>query len=159
MTNITPRPESAQVKKLLKELKISEVMTSPAVSIRADAHFSDVVRLFNAHRIRHLPVVNEHQKVIGIVSQRDLFKIQSPRRLEDGSWYYDPQELDSIRLSSVMTHGPFVLFQDQSVADALVPMVKFKYGCIPVTDSSEKLVGIITQYDILKMAVDVLNRS
>lgn len=158
MTQIEPRPESFYIKKLLTSLKLAEVMTSPAFSIRADAHFSDVVRLFNEHRIRHLPVVNADGKVIGIVSQRDLFKIHSPRKLEDGSWYYDPQELDEIHLSSVMIHGPFVLSKEQSVADALLPMAKFKYGCIPVVDSAGKLAGIITQYDILKMAVDILTR-
>ncbi len=158
MTNIEPRAESFYIKKLLTGIKIAEVMTTPAFSIRGDAHFSDVVRLFNEHRIRHLPVVNEQKKVIGIISQRDLFKIHSPRRLEDGSWYYDPQELDEIHLSAVMTHAPFVLSENHSVAEALIPMVKSKYGCIPVSDSSGKLVGIITQYDILKMAVTILNR-
>ncbi len=155
---IRPRPESQYVKKLLQELTLKEVMQTPAITIPVDVVFSDVVRLFNNHRIRHLPVVNESKEVVGLISQRDLYKTQSPRKLEDGSWYYDPQELDMVKISSVMTRQPFTLREEQTVADALKPMVRFKYGCIPVVNAQNKIVGIITQYDILRMAADILNR-
>jgi CBS-domain-containing membrane protein len=50
-------------------------MTSPAITIDADASLSGAARLMNAHHIRRLPVVNAAGDLIGIVSRRDLMKV------------------------------------------------------------------------------------
>ena len=52
-----------------------ELMTSPAITIDADASLSGAARLMNAHHIRRLPVVNAAGDLIGIVSRRDLMKV------------------------------------------------------------------------------------
>ncbi|MFP4472609.1 MAG: HPP family protein [Candidatus Omnitrophota bacterium] len=142
--------------RLLETTPVRDVMTSPVVSIRTDEKFSRVVHLFNDHRIRHLPVINTQGQVVGIVTQRDLYKIQSPRRLEDGSWYYDPDALDDIILGQVMNTRLHLLTPDQSVSAAVEPMVKHKYGCLVVVDKNKKPAGIITQYDLLEMAYKTL---
>jgi predicted transcriptional regulator len=97
-----------------------------------------------------LPVVNDAGVVTGLISQRDLYKIHSPRRLEDGSWFYDQETLDTFILKNVMHQDPFMLKADQSLKDALGPMVLSKFGCVTVVDKYNCPVGIITRVAILK---------
>jgi CBS domain-containing protein len=53
----------------------AELMTSPAVTIQADAHLGSVARLMNDHHIKRLPVVDASGRLIGIVSRSDLLSV------------------------------------------------------------------------------------
>ena len=143
------------VQAFLKATKIKEIMTPKVVSLKAGALFSEVPKQFNAHGIRHLPVVDENNKLVGLITQRDLYKVHSPRKLEDGSWYYDEEALNEFILESVMLKNPFVMRPEDCVGDALLVMVRNKYGCIPIVDKDKKLCGILTRVDILKMAARI----
>ena len=63
--------------------------------------------------------------------------------------------LNNIQLHAVMIKDPFTLQPEQPVIEAIIPMVHHKYGCIPVVDKKKILCGIITQYDILKTALEI----
>ncbi len=148
--------EDYYVKVLLKKVKLSEIMSSSIISVRQDAHFSEVAEKIIRNKIRHLPIVDEENKLVGLISERDLYKIQSPHKLEDGSFYYDPDMLDSVILSEVMIKKPFSLHPENTVAEAILNMVQFKYGCILVVDKNNVLCGIVTYIDILKIAAQIL---
>ncbi len=151
--------EDFYIRALLKKVTLGEVMTSPAISLHEDAPFRQVVNILQRSRIRHLPIVNSKNEVVGILSQRDLYKIQPPHKNEDGVWVYDLDILDGFILRNVMVPNPFVLSKKSVLSEALGPMVRSKYGCIPVIDENKKLCGIITQYDILKIAYEILEEG
>jgi CBS domain-containing protein len=151
--------EDFYIRALLKKVTLKEVMTSPAIFVHEDAPFRQVVKLLQEERIRHIPIVNSDKTVVGIISQRDLYKIQPPHKNEDGVWVYDLDMIDGFILRNVMIQNPFVLSDSCLLADAIGPMVQRKYGCIPVIDQYKKLCGIITQYDILKMAQQILEEG
>ena len=150
------RPENYFIKKLLNEVKLKDIMTTAVISIREDEPFHRVEEKLKSHRIRHLPVVDVNNRLVGLITQRDLYKIQSPRKLEDGTWYYDRQMLDNFILKHVMAKAVCTLSSEASVAEALLKMVDTKYGCIPIVDDKNMLCGIITQIDILKIAARIL---
>ncbi len=56
-------------------LTAGSLMTAPAITIGPDATIPAAARLMNTHRIRRLPVVDEHGKLVGIVSRRDLLSV------------------------------------------------------------------------------------
>jgi len=143
------------IRALLKVTKLKEIMTSKVVSIQVDSPFSEVPKKFNMHNIRHLPVVGEKNKLVGLMTQRDLYKLHSPRKLEDGSWYYDEDELNSYILKDVMLQDPLAMGAEDCVGDAVLEMVRNKYGCILIIDQNEALCGIVTRVDILKMAAQI----
>lgn len=151
--------EDSYIRSLINNVKIEEVMTAPAISVNSEAPFRDVVKIFQEKRVRHLPIVNKAGEVIGIMSQRDLYKLQPPHKNEDGVWVYDMDMIDGFILKRVMTMNPFTLSVKNTLADAIAPMVRNKYGCIPIVDDKKKLCGIITQYDILKIAFDILQEG
>ena len=137
---------------LLREMKIKEIMTPKVISIKVDSLFSEVPKKFSQFNIRHLPVVDDQNKLVGLMTQRDLYKLQSPRKLEDGSWYYDEDALNEYILEKVMIKNPFAMQTEDCVGELVLAMVRSKYGCIPIVDKNKVLTGIVTRVDVLKMA-------
>lgn len=150
------RSENFFIRKVLKETRLKEIMTTPVISIRVDEPFSHVEEKFRTHGIRHLPVVDMENVVVGVITQRDLYRVVAPHHLDDGSWYYDRDMLDDEILEKVMTIRPRTFHPEDSIADALLEMAKTKYGCFPIVDKAGKLCGIITQIDILKIAAQIV---
>lgn len=151
--------EDYYVKILLGKIKLSEVMTAPVIAVRDDAPFHEVADKIQKNGIRHLPVVDADNKLVGLVTERGLYKIQSPRWLEDGTWYYDAEMLDNFILKDVMIHEPFAMGPDNTVAEAVLKMVDKKYGCILVVDKDRRMSGIVSYVDLLKLAARIIQES
>ena len=144
-------------RKLFTDKKLKDIMKTPVISVRETDPFSSVHEKFHDHNIRHLPVVSETNKVVGLMTQRDFYRVHSPRRLLDGEYYYDKETLNTFILKNVMTPNPFTLTPEHSIADCLKAMGDFKYGCVPVVNRFKELVGIVTNTDILKITSDFLS--
>jgi CBS domain-containing membrane protein len=151
--------EDFYIRSLLNKVTVKEVMTSPVISVNLDSPFREIVKILQEQRIRHVPIINAIHEVVGIMSQRDLYKLQPPHKNEDGVWVYDYDMIDGFVLNQVMTQNPLTLSLETPVAQAIAVMVRNKYGCIPIVDAKKKLCGIITQFDILKIAFDILQEG
>ena len=138
------------IHELLKKTLLKSVMTSPTITVVVSDDFSTVKEKFELYGIRHLPVVNQTGMLVGLITQRDLYKIHSPRKLEDGSWYYDKDLLDGFILDKVMLKNVFTLRPENTLEDAVKAMFESKFGCIPIIDEYNYPVGIITKKNILK---------
>ena len=137
-------------KEKLKEIPLKDVMAAPAITIRDNEEFHVVQDKLATYDIRHLPVVNDRGTLAGLITQRALYKIHSPRRLEDGSWYYDKDLLDGFILKNVMIQDPVALKGDSTLQEAMDIMIRSKIGSIPIVDELRRPIGIITRGDILK---------
>ena len=140
----------------LKQIRLKEVMKSPVITASIDDPFSKVEEKFRMKGIRHLPVVDAANRVVGLVTQRDLYRIASPRITDDG-YVYEPGFLNNFILRYVMTRDPATLYADDRLATAIEMMARQKYGCIPVVDSQGKIAGIVTETDILKIVARSLS--
>ena len=147
--------ENYYLKVLLKKTKVSEIMTSPAVTVRVDQPFRNIPKLFTQHHIRHIPVVDDRQRLVGLLSQRDLFRIQPPKKTLEGELVYDDALLGNIILANVRITDPFCMKEKENMGDALVTIVEKKYGCIPIVNEENVVKGILTQVDILKVAAQI----
>ena len=147
------------VRTLLNKVKLQEIMTDKLIVVRENEPFSRVEELLRTHHIRHLPVVGEEYKLVGILTQRDLYRICPPRKDEEGNLLYDAEILNGYILKSVMTKNPFSLSPNHTVADALLAMVDKKYGCIPIVDKYNCLVGLVTQIDVLRLGARILREG
>ncbi len=135
----------------LKALQVRDVMTTKVITVKEIDDFALVSEKMDIHHIRHLPVINEIGKLVGLVTQRHLYKLHSPRKLEDGSWFYDKEALNGFILSKVMIHEVVTLPLEASMFNAVSLMVDNKIGCIVIVDSSKTLLGILTRDDIFKL--------
>jgi CBS domain-containing protein len=138
------------VHSILQSTLLSEIMTKSVFSVYENDEFHVVHEKMENHDIRHLPVVNEAGVLVGLITQRYLYKIHSPRKLEEGDWYYDKASLDNFILKNVMIKEPYTLKSQNTLEEAMRAMVQFKFGAIIIVDDYRIPCGIVTRNDILK---------
>lgn len=144
---------------MVKETPLRTIMVSRVISVGEEDRLSRVEERMRANGIRHLPVVDERGRLAGIITQRDLYRAASPRPTEDGTYVFDQDQLASYRLKHFMTPNPLTLGPEDSVARAVELMAELKYGCIPIVDRDKKLLGIVTQIDVLKFIARALRAA
>ena len=155
----TKNTEDFFIRTLLNRLQLKDIMIKKVIAIDVEEPFSRVEELLRENHIRHLPIINEAKKLVGIITIWDLYRISTPRKDEEGNLVYDKETLDGYILKHVMTKDPFALGPEDTVAQALLTMVDKGYGSIVVVDKSKTLLGIITQIDILKIAANMLREG
>jgi CBS domain-containing protein len=102
-------------------------------------------------RIRHLPVL-QGSEVVGILSQRDLFRSALGAAMAFGM--QRPQEImRALEVGDVMTTPPVTIGPEAAVQDAARAMAERRIGCLPVLENG-RLVGILTDTDILRYATN-----
>jgi len=113
----------------------------------------DIMRL---GRIRHMPVT-AHGQLVGILSQRDLFRaaISSALQLRPAA---EREWLAKIHVREVMTTKVFTIDPDAPVHDAVTRMIEKRVGCLPVVQTSQ-LVGLLSESDCLRFLARLLDIS
>ncbi|MBN9655387.1 acetoin utilization AcuB family protein [Halobacillus sp. GSS1] len=122
---------------------VEEIMKEKVITLSPEETIEKALKLLHEHHIRHIPIINEKNEVIGIVSDRDV-RDASPSVFDKETAHEELKNpIRSIMTSPVTTVHPldFVeevasIFYEQEIA------------CVPVT-RDEKLVGIITEKDML----------
>ncbi len=151
--NNSPANLSSSVKRVL----LKDVMHTPPIILNVDDEFSKVEKTLREHRIKHLPIVNDSNKLVGIITLSDLYRTCAPRRRpEDGSFFYTEDQLNQFILGVVMTKNPKTLKANDTLYDAMKLMANSGCGCVPVVDAHGKMEGVITQTDIVKHVTDLL---
>ncbi|HTL48206.1 MAG TPA: CBS domain-containing protein [Verrucomicrobiae bacterium] len=141
---------------LVQDVMSRRVITARAASSTLGMHeqisdkLSAVVEKLREYHIRHIPVVDNRFKLVGLVSEDNLLRHITPKRTEEG-YYFEETELDSLILEHVMTPNPVTVRPEDPLYKAVSIMAREKYGALPVVDSDNTLVGILSQIDILKV--------
>ncbi len=133
-----------RIEELAYELKIREVMTTQAHTIRLDTKMADVLELMRTQKISGAPVMDQ-DRVVGIVSTENLIQC-----LVD-------QDLES-EVSKYMSSNILFARASDPVVEALKLFVNTKVGRLPVIEDN-KLVGIITKGDITRGVLKALQRD
>ncbi|MGZ8217731.1 CBS domain-containing protein [Methylomagnum sp.] len=127
-------------------------MHTKVFTVEEDALIERVFFLMHYEKIRHVPVINRKSEVIGIVSDRDLYKALGPKTnsnvIEESndkaSLHVVPQKVRHIMHRAVVTINP-----NEYATDAAAIMAKHRIGALPVVKDG-KLAGIITATDLLR---------
>jgi IMP dehydrogenase len=130
--NMTPERELQEVT-VVKQAE--ELIEREVLFVEKTATVSDAERLMNQYSIGGVPVVDK-EKIIGIVSRRDVRAISSKRGDE--------------KITVIMTRKPITASEDITSDKALEIMYTNKIERLPVVDRAGRLVGIITMQDILE---------
>ncbi|MFF9912336.1 CBS domain-containing protein [Streptomyces sp. NPDC013457] len=117
----------------MRQTKVGGLMTDEVVSAISSSSFRDVAKLLAAHDISGVPVVDADDRVLGVVSESDLL---ARRELTAGE---------------LMTTPAVTVHAEQTVADAARLMVRRCVERLPVVDEEERLVGIVTRRDLLRV--------
>lgn len=138
----------------LRRIILNDIMIKNPYTIDINEPFSQVWEMFNIYNIRHLPVIDSNKVLRGIITQRDLYRIVSPRKTLDGELMYDKMDLNKYMLEHVMIKEVHTLSGRHTLKNAIDLLTTTKYGCIPIVDDNKHLVGIITAVEILKAVAE-----
>ncbi|MBI5343589.1 MAG: CBS domain-containing protein, partial [Deltaproteobacteria bacterium] len=128
-------------------MNMSKRMMRNPVYVDENDSMKKAMDLLKDREIRHLPVLKDGEKLVGIVSERDI-KLASPSpatALEIREIYY---LLDKVKVKQIMTRRPYTVSSSAPIEEAALIMREKKIGCLPVVEEG-RLVGILTETDIL----------
>lgn len=147
----------------MKHDKVGSVMTTEVVRATYGTPFKEVARLLGEHRVGGLPVVDEDDQVIGVVSETDLMAHQA-----EAPDPYEPKKrfrfADLTRggkqraakstartAGRLMTAPPVTVHADVTIVEAARTMARHRVERLPVLDEENRLVGIVTRRDVLQV--------
>ena len=134
-------------------ITVNEIMSENVITLKASDSVSSAKELMKNEDIRHLPVVDDNNFPVGIVTQRDIFKAQDSELNGDNHIINDEQVL----LEQIMSRKISYALPDEPLRSAGLKLQKNKYGCLPVMDN-DKLVGIITDFDFVGVAINLIEQ-
>lgn len=132
-------------------MRVNDVMSRKVVTIGPADNCLEAVGRMHRGRIRHLPVVDREQRLIGIVTDRDLrHHLFSPAIFP----VLGQTSLDTLLMAAtvgdLMTTTVVTIGPQDSLAEAARLMMERKIGSLPVTENS-RVVGILTETDMLRL--------
>ncbi|WP_336298831.1 CBS domain-containing protein [Streptomyces cinnabarinus] len=113
-------------------------MTSEVVEARRETSFKNLARLLDRHRISGLPVVDHDDKVVGVVSGTDLLR-------------HSTGAARATTAEELMSTPAVTVHPEQRVADAARVMERHRVDRLPVVDEEDRLIGIATRRDLLRV--------
>jgi CBS domain-containing protein len=146
-------------KRLLSSTPIVDIMTTEVVTVLANTPFEEVIAAMAAKPISGMPVVDADSKVIGVVSEKDIFaRLDDSRepsfwRILGGCLECNKcllRSLRGVRAADIMTAPPLTVTSMDSARIALELMRRSEVNRLPVVDTGGKLCGIVTRSDLLQ---------
>ena len=135
---------------------VKNIMRKDPVTIAPEASFYEARDLIHEKGVRHLPVIDKHKRITGLITDRDIREAgpSNATMLSVQELHY---LLGKLKVSAFMTPGDKLITVTPTtmIEKAAQLMHDNKIGCLPVLDGKE-LVGIITEADILESFVDVM---
>ena len=136
---------------------VGDIMTRDPIKMNLDMNLAQALKLFKKHKIRHLPVIDIDEKTeveyfVGIISERDVLRQVSPGV---GTLTEAPSDPISLKMpcSQIVTRHPEAVSADSALYPAIEKMLHMKVDCLPVVSEDNKIIGIITSTDVLKMFI------
>jgi acetoin utilization protein AcuB len=134
---------------------IREKMQKNPITIGPDASFYEARAIIRDKGIRHLPVVDKHLHLVGLVTDRDI-REAAPSDATTLSVHELHYLLGKLKVSAFMTprNKLITISPDTILEKAVQLMHDHKIGCLPILDG-EKLIGVFTETDVLDLFVDL----
>jgi CBS domain-containing protein len=132
------------------DVPVSDVMTKNVITVTIENQIDNLWRLMQEKNIAGFPVVKKDNRLVGVVSQKDLLDSGQvfPRFESRKGQYRTPAKVMSVMQPNVVTAGPTA-----SAAKVAKVMVAKDIGRVPIVDKDGRLVGIVDREDIVKRMI------
>ncbi|MGE3767552.1 MAG: CBS domain-containing protein [Kofleriaceae bacterium] len=139
----------------MRPVLVKDIMSTRVVTFFAEQTLPLAEDVMRIHRFRHLPVIDNERRLVGLVTQRDLLRGQisvltgltdTERRARQ----------DEVRISELMTRDVWTVNPDTLASHAGQTLMDHNFSCLPVVDEHHVLCGIVTERDFLRFAIKAL---
>lgn len=141
----------SKVKEEVVNICVSDYMTRKLITFRPEQSIMEVMEMLIKHRISGGPVVNENNELLGVISEGDCMK-----QISDSRYYNMP--IDDATVESNMACNVDTIEGNMNVFDAAKKFLELKHRRFPILENG-KLVGQISQKDVLKAALELRGRT
>lgn len=124
-------------------MQVSSSMTRNVYTITSGDTIAEAFEIMKDANIRHLPVVDSDEQLVGVISERDLL-LRANFDIQSGDIDFPEQSVADAMVTNLISCTPTT-----TIADVAATFVKEKIDCMPVLSARGKLVGLITSSDIL----------
>jgi len=132
---------------------VKERMTRNPITIRPDTPVTEAQALMKRERIHHLPVLDKDEKLVGIVSEKDLL-YASPSPASTLSVYEMTSLLAKLKVEKVMSRNVITVTEDVPLEEAARTMADKGIGGLPIVRGSA-VVGVITESDLFRVFIEL----
>lgn len=140
-----------------------EIMIKDVITVKGEDTLDMVAKLFVEKNISGVPVVDEQNKIIGVISEGDLVFQQKPvtppvfislfdgiLQLDRKDFWEEISKMAAYKVDQLMSKHVISAHEDTSVNDIASLMINKKINRIPIVDDDNHVVGIITRQDIIR---------
>jgi len=151
-------------------MNVGEIMNRNVISLRPHMSLKEAAEIFARSNINGAPVVNENNKLLGILTIKDILKFIKSRMESIGIYIFPTpfdfmeilpvdipvehrdviKEIGKIKVEEIMERRVHYVSESTDVYDALNLLVKKEISRLPVVDEEKRVVGIVTRSDILR---------
>jgi CBS domain-containing protein len=150
-----------------EERLVKDIMVSEVITIQKDASVEELSELLVKNKISGVPVIDSDGKLAGIATEGDLIikdsDLHFPRyfKLLDSIIYLESlnkfkknlKKFLGTKVEDVMTAEIRTVKEETPVSEAANMMIKYNINRVPVLDSKDEMVGIVTRADIVKSMI------
>ena len=135
---------------------VKDVMTTHVVAVRETAPFKEMAARLREHRVSAFPVIDEENKVVGVVSEADLLTKEAldyagPHRVSGILHHREQVKAAGTTAADLMTKPPVTIGPAEFVSRAARLMYERKVKRLPVVDDDGRLIGIVSRADVLSV--------
>jgi CBS domain-containing protein len=128
-------------------MRVRDIMTTALITMRSNETIGQADDDMRVADIRHIPVIDDRGRLVGIVSNRDLF-----RAIRRGN-------KDAVAVADIMSRSLHTLTEDAPAYRATELMLEHKIGAVPILGDDGHLVGLVTETDLLRVADRALRQK
>ncbi|MFO7494262.1 MAG: CBS domain-containing protein [Desulfobacterales bacterium] len=135
---------------------VSRSMTGKVVTISPQALVLDAQKMMVDKQIRHLPVVEKDDHLVGMITDHDIRSALPLGFIQQALPPEERERLASLTVGEIMTRKLVTISPTDTIQDALLIVQQHKVGALPVVDEAHRLRGIISVRDLLRAFINVL---
>jgi CBS domain-containing membrane protein len=143
--------------RIIARVLVKDIMMTTVVSVRRNADLHEAARLLSEHRISGMPVVDENNRVIGVISEADVLTLAGMKRehtfkdiLRNILGEPVPARSGGNKVEDVMSFPPITSKADDEVMEVAKILEERRIKRLPVVDNDGRLLGIVSRADIVR---------
>jgi acetoin utilization protein AcuB len=142
----------------MHRIPVTQIMQRSVITIHPTALAADAAQLMAEFKIRRLPVVDEDDCLVGIVTDADVLEAETADQVLNN---YEPgAETEWLAIGDIMSRTVFTITPDATVGELALRLMEHKVGGLPVVETDathcnrQRLVGIVTETDIFRLIAE-----